>query len=100
MSTEHMKERRRIGMAEAAFLAGIWILLACFFDYRYAMNDDVLIHGILSGKYAGTPDIHNISMNIVLNGVFVLLYRLCGFVPWFGLMMVSAQFCSLYEIFF
>nr|WP_300836973.1 hypothetical protein [uncultured Acetatifactor sp.] len=98
MSTEHMKERRRIGMAEAAFLAGIWILLACFFDYRYAMNDDVLIHGILSGKYAGTPDIHNISMNIVLNGVFVLLYRLCGFVPWFGLMMVSAQFCSLYEI--
>ena len=98
MTKKHMTQRRRIGLTEAAFLAGVWVLLACLFDFRYAMNDDVLIHGILSGKYAGEPDIHNISLNIVLNAVFALLYRVCGFVPWFGLAMVSAQFLSLYEI--
>lgn len=93
-----MTKRKYIRITEAAFLVGMWILLALFFDYWYAMNDDVLIHGILSGQYSGMPNAHNISSHILLNWVFVLLYRLCSFVPWFGVFVVSVQFCSLYGI--
>ncbi len=93
-----MTKRKYIRIIEAAFLGGMWLLLALFFDYWYAMNDDVLIHGILSGQYSGMPNAHNISSHILLNWAFVLLYRLCSFVPWFGVFVVSAQFCSLYGI--
>lgn len=95
---EGMTQRKGVRIAEAVFLAGMWVLLACLFDYWYAMNDDVLIDGILSGKYSGMPNVHNISLIIVLNALFVLLYRICSFVPWFGFFLVSAQFLSLYGI--
>lgn len=93
-----MTERKWIRAAETVFLAGMAVLLACLFDYRYAMNDDVFIHAILSGRYSGTPSIHNIQAILLLNWVFALLYRICGFIPWFGIFMVSAQFGSLYGI--
>ena len=93
-----MTERKWIRAAEAAFLTGTAILLACLFDYQYAMNDDVFIQAILSGKYSGAPDVHNIQGILPLNGVFVLLYRFCGFVPWFGVFVTAAQFGSLYGI--
>lgn len=93
-----MTERKRFRVVQAVFVAGAVILLACLFDYRYAMNDDVFIHAIISGRYSGSPDAHNIQISFLLNGVFVLLYRICAFVPWFGIFMVSAQFLSLYGI--
>lgn len=96
--TEGAARGKGIRIAEAAFLAGMWILLACLFDYRYAINDDVFIHKIISGAYSGAPGIHNIQIIIVLNMVFVLLYRICSLVPWFGIFMVSAQFFALYGI--
>lgn len=93
-----MTKRKYIRITEAAFLVGMWILLALFFDYWYAMNDDVLIHGILSGQYSGMPGIHNIQGIILLNTVFVLLYRLCSVVPWYGIFIVFAQFSAFYGI--
>ncbi len=93
-----MAQGKRIRIIEAAFLAGVWILLACLFDFRYAMNDDVFIHDIISGAYSGMSDIHNIQIIILLNMVFALLYRICSLVPWFGIFMVSVQFCALYGI--
>lgn len=87
-----------ITAAEAAVVAGVMILLAGLFDYRYATNDDVFIRAIVSGKYSGMPDIHNIQSIVLLNGLFVLLYRICRFIPWFGIFMVVSQFVSLYEI--
>lgn len=93
-----MTERKWIRAAEAAFLAGLTVLLACVFDYWYAMNDDVFIQAILSGRYSGTPSVHNIQAILLLNGVFALLYRICGHIPWFGIFMAAAQFGSLYGI--
>lgn len=87
-----------ISAAEAAVTAGMLILLACLFDYRYATNDDVFIKAIVSGQYSGVPNVHNIQCIILLNNFFVLLYRVCSFVPWFGIFMVGSQFCSLYGI--
>lgn len=85
-------------MAEAAAVAGMALLLACIFDYRYAMNDDVFIRAIISGKYSGVPSVHNIQFIILLNAFFSLLYRISSAVPWFGIFMVSSQFLSLYGI--
>lgn len=87
-----------ITAAEAAVVAGVMILLAGLFDYRYATNDDVFIRAIVSGQYSGAPDVHNIQSIVLLNGLFVLLYRICRFIPWFGMFMVASQFVSLYEI--
>lgn len=92
------KRIKQAAVAEAAVMAGMMILLACLFDYRYATNDDIFIKAIVSGQYSGTPDIHNISCNVFINGVFAVLYRVCGFVPWFGIFLVVSQFLSLYWI--
>ncbi len=92
------KEKKLVAAAEAAVLAGVMILLACLFDYRYATNDDVFIRAIVSGQYSGTPDLHNIQCIVLINGIFTLLYRICRFVPWFGIFMVVSQFLSLYWI--
>lgn len=92
------KENFLIKIAEAAVVAGVMILLSCLFDYRYAMNDDVFVNAIISGKYSGTPDLHNISIGTPLNALFCFLYRLSGKVPWFGSAMILCQFCSVYSI--
>lgn len=94
-------EKKRLTVikaAEAALILGAAVLLACFFDYRYAMNDDVFVNAIISGKYSGTPDIHNVSIGTPLNAVFCLLYRVNGAVPWFGGAMIVCQFYSLYSV--
>lgn len=94
-------EKKRLtvlNVAEAALILGAAVLLACFFDYRYAMNDDVFVNAIISGKYSGTPDIHNVSIGTSLNAVFCLLYRINGTIPWFGGAMVVCQFYSLYSV--
>ena len=98
MRKEIEGRKRSILAAEAAVTAGMLILLACLFDYRYAMNDDVFVNAILSGQYSGTPDVHNVSIGIPLNGLFCLLYRIWGKVPWFGAAMVLCQFFSLCSI--
>ncbi|MCX4305623.1 MAG: hypothetical protein OSJ69_07450 [Acetatifactor sp.] len=98
MRKEIVGRKRSILAAEAAVTAGMLILLASLFDYRYAMNDDVFIRTIVSGRYSGFSSVHNIQCIILLNGLFALLYRVCGFVPWFGLFVVGSQFFSLYEI--
>lgn len=96
--TIEKKRLTAIRAVEAAVILGIGILLACLFDYRYAMNDDVLISSIISGRYSGVPDAHNIQMIMPLNVVFTVLYRINAAVPWFGCFMVVSQFFSLYVI--
>lgn len=92
------KKEFLIKTAEAAVIAGVMVLLSLFFDYRYAMNDDVFVNAIISGKYSGTPDLHNISIAAPLNAIFCLLYHMAGNVPWFGIAMILCQFCSIYSI--
>lgn len=92
------EEKFLIKTAEAAVIAGVVVLLSCLFDYRYAMNDDVFVNAIISGKYSGTPDLHNISIGTPLNALFCLLYRLAGNIPWFGAAMILCQFFSLYSV--
>lgn len=92
------EKKNLIGVAEAAVITAAVILFSCFFDYRYAMNDDVFVNAIISGNYSGIPDIHNISIATPLNFFFCLLYRLCPVFPWFGCGMILCQFLSLYSV--
>ena len=95
---EATEKKNLYRVIEAVVLVAVLILFSCFFDYRYAMNDDVLIGAIVSGNYSGVPDMHNIQLMLPLNVFFTLLYRITGTVPWFGLFLVFSQFYSLYTI--
>lgn len=87
-----------IRVVEALVVTGLLLLIAFLYDYRFALNDDVFINDILSGRYSGHPDIHNISVLSPLNMLFVLLYRISTTVPWFGTAMILFQFLSIYQI--
>ncbi len=92
------EEKFLIKIVEAAAIVGIMVLLSLLFDYRYAMNDDVLVNAIISGKYSGSPDFHNISIATPLNALFCFLYYSFANVPWFGIGMTICQFWSIYSI--
>ena len=47
---EAIKRKNLFCVAEAAVIAVVVILFSYFFDYRYAMNDDVFVNAIISGK--------------------------------------------------
>ncbi|MDE7353506.1 MAG: hypothetical protein K2O06_10705 [Acetatifactor sp.] len=82
--------------AEAVFILILMCVVPALFDYHYAMNDDVLIDSIVSGRYSGTPDVHNIQMISILNMLFNLLYRIAPVVPWFSFFMIICQYAALY----
>ena len=70
---EATEKKNLYRVIEAVVLVAVLILFSCFFDYRYAMNDDVLIGAIVSGTYSGVPDMHNIQLMLPLNVFFTLL---------------------------
>ncbi len=74
------------------------LLMGLFFDFYYDLNDDALMHDIMSGVYTGTPDGHNMQTLYPLGAFLALLYRICRPVPWYGLFLCLCQFGSLYLI--
>lgn len=72
------------------------ILMSIYFDFYYDLNDDVFIRDIISGRYTGAPDGHNIQTLYILGGGVSLLYKLCRNVPWYGLFLISCQLGCLY----
>lgn len=95
---EAIKRKNLFCVAEAAVIAVVVILFSYFFDYRYAMNDDVFVNAIISGKYSGAPDVHNVSIATPLNFFFCFLYRINPHIPWFGCGMILCQFYSVYSV--
>lgn len=74
------------------------LLMGLLFDFYYDLNDDTLMHDIMSGIYTGTPDGHNMQTLYPLGAFLALLYRICRPVPWYGLFLCLCQFGSLYLI--
>lgn len=73
-------------------------VISIFFDYYYALNDDVLIKDILAGVYTGIPDGRNIQMLYPISFLLSLLYRLVRGIPWYGIFMNLCHFGSVYLI--
>lgn len=72
--------------------AGIGI----FFDYYYAMNDDVMMKDILAGIYTGTPEGRNIQMLFPIGWLISLFYRVVRGMPWYGIFLCVCHFGSIY----
>lgn len=74
------------------------IAMGVFFDFYYDLNDDTMMKDIMSGRYSGTPDGHNMQTLYPLGVFLSLLYRLCGGIPWYGLFLFLCQFGCLYLV--
>lgn len=74
------------------------IAMGVFFDFYYDLNDDTMMKDIMSGRYSGTPDGHNMQTLYPLGFFLSLLYRLCGGIPWYGLFLFLCQFGCLYLV--
>ena len=74
------------------------ILMGVCFDFYYDLNDDTMMHDIMSGIYSGTPDGHNMQTLYPLGALIALCYRLCRSVPWYGLFLCLCQFGCFYLI--
>ena len=83
------------------------LLMGAVFDFYYDLNDDTMMHDIMSGVYSGIPDGHNMQMLYPLGAFIALCYRACRMIPWYGLFLCLCQFgcfcligvrlCSLWE---
>ena len=80
------------------FVVANVILMGVCFDFYYDLNDDTMMHDIMSGVYSGTPDGHNMQTLYPLGALIALCYRLCRSVPWYGLFLCLCQFGCFYLI--
>lgn len=74
------------------------VLMGAVFDYYYDLNDDTLMKDIMSGRYVGVPDGHNMQTLYPLGLAVSWLYRLCGEIPWYGLFLFVCQFGCLFLV--
>ena len=81
-----------IVMAVNVFLMGV------VFDFYYDLNDDTMMHDIMSGIYSGIPDGHNMQTLYPLGAFIALCYRVCRTIPWYGLFLCLCQFGCFYLI--
>ena len=63
------------------------------------INDDWGMYSTLSGAYTGQPDAHVLFFLYPLSWLLCQLYRLCSFLPWFGLFQHAVQIYSLYCVY-
>lgn len=68
------------------------LIMGVLFDFYYDLNDDTMMHDIMSGVYSGTPDGHNMQTLYPLGILIAFCYRLCRTVPWYGLFLCLCQF--------
>lgn len=74
------------------------VLLSICFDFYYDKNDDVFVRDIISGRYTGIPNGHNVQTMYIVGGGCSLLYRLCRNIPWYGLLLIMCQMGCLFLI--
>ena len=59
-------------------------VLTSFWDFYYDINDDMMIKDIVSGRYTGTPDGHNIQMLYPIGLIISFFYRIAPQFPWYA----------------
>ena len=74
------------------------LLMGILFDFYYDLNDDTMMHDIMSGVYSGIPDGHNMQTLYPLGAFIALCYRVCRTAPWYGLFLCLCQFGCFYLI--
>lgn len=74
------------------------LLMGVLLDFYYDLNDDTMMHDIISGVYSGIPDGHNMQTLYPLGAFIALCYRVHRTVPWYGLFLCLCQFGCFYLI--
>lgn len=84
------------------------LLMSVFYDFYYDLNDDTMMRDIMSGRYSGTPDGHNMQTLYLLGAVIALCYRINGSLPWYGgflflcqvgcFFVVGVRLCALTDV--
>lgn len=63
------------------------------------INDDWGMYSTLSGAYLGYPDAHVLFFLYPLSWLLCQLYKLCSFIPWYGLFQHSVHIACIYFIY-
>ncbi len=63
------------------------------------INDDWGMYSTLSGAYLGYPDAHVLFFLYPLSWALAELYRLCSFIPWYGLFLHGVTVAALYTVY-
>lgn len=74
------------------------LLMGILFDFYYDLNDDTMMHDIMSGVYSSIPDGHNMQTLYPLGAFIALCYKVCRTAPWYGLFLCLCQFGCFYLI--
>lgn len=63
------------------------------------INDDWGMYSTLSGAYLGYPDAHVLFFLYPLSWLLCRLYKLCSFIPWYGLFQHGIHIACIYFIY-
>ena len=74
------------------------VIVSCFGDFYFDLNDDVLMKDILSGAYTGTPAGHNIQMLYPISALIALIYRVFRGLDVYGIFLCALQFLCVYIV--
>lgn len=81
------KENRIINVGTCIAIVTGYVLVLMYGRAVFAINDDLGLYSVLSGAYLGYPDAHVSFMEYPFSWGIAMLYRLCGKLPWYGLVM-------------
>lgn len=98
MRLKETLKRKENCIAALMFSILLAVITGLFFDYYFALNDDMLMKDIVAGIYTGTPSGYNIQMLYPLSTVLSLFYRIARTVPWYSLFFILCQFGCIYLI--
>ena len=76
----------------------LFFVCACFFDFYFDLNDDVLIQNILSGAYSGTPSGYTMQILYPLACCISLFYKVIPSVQWYGLFLCGCVFLCIFLV--
>ena len=93
------KVHHHLNFIVPAFITlGVFVIVSCFGDFYFDLNDDVLMKDILSGAYTGTPAGHNIQMLYPISALIALIYRVFRGLDVYGIFLCALQFLCVYIV--
>lgn len=81
------------------FLILFYVIELFFIRPADGINDDWGMYSTLSGAYLGYPDAHVLFFLYPLSWCLSQLYRLCSWIPWYGLFQHGIQILCLYTVY-
>lgn len=106
-STNHKKPRdvKNISVEQSFILQRLLFLVFIIIFYCIELlwikpvdgiNDDWGMYSTLSGAYLGYPDAHVLFFLYPLSWLLCQLYKLCSFIPWYGLFQHGIHIACIY----